>query len=127
MSSLNKVLLIGRVGKDPEVKEFQSGRMAKFSVATNEKTKDGERAEWHNITTWGKTAELVEQYVTKGKLLFIEGKIQTRSYEKNGEKRYSTEIIANNVRFLGGRSDAQQKPPGDYNYGPPPLEEELPF
>ena len=105
---VNKVILVGNLGKDPEVR-FTPGGQAKasFSVATTEKWKDQqgqlqERTEWHNIVVWGKQAETCGQYLSKGRQVFIEGRIKTRSYDdKDGNKKYITEIVAQNVRFLG--------------------------
>mgnify|MGYP006282779897 FL=1 len=106
---VNKVILIGNVGKDPEVKHLDNGTViAKFSLATTEvfRTKDNEKnstTEWHNIVVFKNTAEIVEKYVKKGDALYIEGKIQTRSWDdKEGNKKYMTEIIGNNVQMLGG-------------------------
>ena len=109
MSTLrNKVQLIGNVGNDPEIKSFDAGKkLAKLTLATNEsyKSEKGEKVEdtqWHNVIAWGRTADLIEKYVTKGKEIGIEGKLTHRSYEdKNGEKRYITEIVANEVLLLG--------------------------
>ena len=109
MSTLrNKVQLIGNVGNDPEIKSFDGGKkLAKLAIATNEsfKNEKGEKVDdtqWHNVIAWGRTADLIEKYVTKGKELGIEGKLTHRSYEdKNGEKRYITEIVANEVMLLG--------------------------
>jgi single-strand DNA-binding protein len=105
---VNKVILVGNLGKDPEVRFTPSGQaVAKFSVATTEKWKDQqgqlqERTEWHNIVVWGKQAETCGQYLSKGRQVFIEGRIQSRSYDdKDGNKKYITEIVAQNVRFLG--------------------------
>ena len=108
MSTLrNKVQLIGNLGNDPEIVNLESGKkLAKFSIATNENYKNnkGERVtdtQWHNIVAWGKTAELVENYVTKGKEIAIEGKLTSRSYEtKQGEKRYITEIVCDELLLL---------------------------
>jgi len=104
---VNKVYLVGNVGKDPEVRYIESGvAVANFSLATNEtyKNKNGERitnTEWHNIVVWRGLAEVAEKYVKKGSLLFIEGKIRTRSYDdQNGNKRYITEIVADNLKML---------------------------
>ena len=104
----NKVQLIGNLGNDPEIINLESGKMlAKFSIATNESYKNakGEKitdTQWHNIITWGKTAEIVEKYVTKGKEIAIEGKLTSRSYEtKEGEKRYVTEVVCNELLMLG--------------------------
>jgi len=109
MSTLrNTVQLIGHVGNDPEIVNLESGKkLAKFSVATNESYKNakGEKitdTQWHNIVAWGKTAELIENYVPKGKEIGIEGKLTSRSYEdKEGVKRYITEVVCNEVLLLG--------------------------
>jgi len=111
-NSVNKVILVGRLGKDPEVKYTQGGTaVAKFTVATNEVWKDQsgekqERTEWHNIVAWTKLAEICGQYLTKGSRVYIEGRIQTRSWEdKEGNKRYTTEIRADNMVMLSGKTD----------------------
>ena len=109
MSTLkNKVQLIGHVGNDPEIKTFDGGKkLAKLAIATNESYKNdkGEKIEetqWHNLVAWGKTAEIIEKYVVKGKEIAIEGKLTHRSYEdKNGEKRYVTEVVIDEVLLLG--------------------------
>ena len=104
--SVNKAIIIGNLGKDPEVRQTGNGNaVANFSIATSEKFTDKggqkqERTEWHRIVTFGKTAELCGKYLGKGSSVFVEGRIQTREYEKDGVKRYSTEIVADNVRFL---------------------------
>ena len=104
----NKVQLIGNLGNEPEIINLESGKtLAKFSIATNESYKNakGEKitdTQWHNIIAWGKTAEIVEKYVTKGKEIAIEGKLTSRSYEtKEGEKRYVTEVVCNELLMLG--------------------------
>ena len=104
----NKVQLIGNLGNDPEIINLESGKMlAKFSIATNEnyKNADGEKitdTQWHNVVVWGKTASIVEKYLTKGKEVAVEGKLTNRSYEtKEGEKRYVTEIVCNELLMLG--------------------------
>jgi len=104
----NKVQLIGNLGNEPEIITLDSGKMlAKFAIATNESYKNakGERitdTQWHNIVAWGKTAEIVEKYVGKGKEVAIEGKLTSRSYEtKEGEKRYITEVVCNELLMLG--------------------------
>jgi len=104
----NKVQLIGNVGKEPEIVNLESGKkLAKFSVATNESYKNGsgERitdTQWHNIIAWGKTAELVEKYVNKGKEVGVEGKLTSRSWDdKDGAKRYITEVVCNELLLLG--------------------------
>jgi single-strand DNA-binding protein len=104
----NKVQLIGNLGNDPEVITLESGRkLAKFAIATNEsyKNANGEKVtdtQWHNIVAWGKTADIIEKYVAKGKEVAIEGKLTSRSYEtKQGEKRYITEVVCNELLMLG--------------------------
>ncbi len=115
--SLNKAILIGNVGNDPEVRHLDAGTpVANFSLATSEtyKNKEGERVtqtEWHNIVVWRGLAEVVERYVTKGQQLYIEGRIRTRSWEdKEGNKRYTTEIVADNLQMLGRKGDNAQSP-----------------
>lgn len=104
----NKVQLIGNLGNDPEIITLESGKkLAKFSLATNDSYKNAqgekvEQTEWHNLVAWNKTAEIVEQYLTKGKEIAIEGKLTNRSYEtKEGEKRYVTEVVVNELLMLG--------------------------
>ena len=104
----NKVQLIGHVGQDPIIKDFEGGKkLANISIATNEVYyKDNgdkvEKTEWHRVTAWGKTAEIIVKYVVKGKELGIEGKLTTRSYDdKDGNKKYITEIVANEILLLG--------------------------
>lgn len=109
MSTLkNKVQLIGHVGNDPEIKSFDGGKkLAKLSIATNESYKNdkGEKVEetqWHSLVAWGKTADIIEKYVVKGKEIAIEGKLTHKSYEdKNGEKRYVTEVVIDELMLLG--------------------------
>jgi single-strand DNA-binding protein len=110
--SVNKVILVGRLGRDPETRYTGGGQaVANFSVATDEsyKDKNGERqkrTEWHKIVVWGKQAEIAQQYLKKGSLIFIEGRIQSREWQdKEGQKRTSFEIVANNFRMLGGRAE----------------------
>jgi single-strand DNA-binding protein len=115
--SVNKVILIGNVGKDPEVRHLDSGvAVANFPLATSESynSKSGERVtttEWHNIVLWRGLAEVAEKYVTKGRQLYIEGRIRTRSYDdKDGNKRYVTEIYGDQMTMLGNRADNQSSP-----------------
>jgi single-strand DNA-binding protein len=117
--SVNKAILVGNVGNDPEVKYLEGGTaVAKFSLATTEnyKNKAGERVsqtEWHNIVAWRHLAELTEKYITKGKQLFIEGRITNRSWEdQDGNKRYTTEIVAQSIQMLGRKSDDEVQSPG---------------
>ncbi len=109
MNSLrNKVQLIGNLGNDPEIITLESGKkLAKFSLATNESYKNSEgekvtQTDWHNLIAWGKTADIIEKYVTKGKEVAIEGKLTSRSYDdKEGQKRYVTEVVVNELLLLG--------------------------
>ncbi|WP_026703877.1 single-stranded DNA-binding protein [Flavobacterium soli] len=106
----NRVQLIGNVGNDPEIKTFEGGKkVANLTVATNESYKNDkgekvEQTEWHRVVAWGKTAEIIERFVTKGKEVAIEGKLTHRSYDdKNGEKRYITEVVVNDILLLGNK------------------------
>ena len=106
----NKVQLIGNIGNTPEIITLESGKkLAKFSLATNESYKDAsgqkiEKVEWHNLVAWGKTSDVIEKYLTKGKEVAIEGKLTSRSYDtKEGEKRYITEIVVNELLMLGSK------------------------
>ena len=107
--SVNKVILIGNLGADPELKTVGSGlSVCNLRVATAERKKESgewvDHTEWHNVSAFGKTAENIAKFCTKGKQLYIEGGLRTREYQdKSGNKRYSTEVVAQNVRFLGGR------------------------
>ena len=122
--SVNKVILVGRLGRDPETRYTGGGQaVANFSVATDESYKDkaGERqkrTEWHKIVVWGKQAEIAQQYLKKGSLVFIEGRIQSREWQdKEGQKRTSFEIVANNFRMLGGRGDGGGSGSGSFGGG----------
>jgi single-strand DNA-binding protein len=134
---VNKVILIGNLGKDPEVRFTPNGKaLAKFPVATSERWTDQqgqkqERTEWHNVVVWGKQAETCGQYLAKGRQVFVEGSIRSRQYDdKDGNKRYITEIVARDVRFLGsgGRGPTEgpvSVPPGE-DVGPP-ADDDIPF
>ena len=108
MSSVNKVILIGNLGKDPEVRDAKGVAIANLTLATNKtwKTSDGEqksKTEWHRLTCFKKTAELAEKYLHKGSKIYVEGELQTRSYEKDGVTKYSTEVLVNNIQFLDSK------------------------
>jgi len=110
MAGINKVILIGRLGSDPELRYTSDGTaVTNFRIATSDEWTDRvtgekrERTEWHRIVAWRKTAELCGEYLTKGRQVYIDGKLQTKSWEKDGVTRYSTEIIATHVQFLGSR------------------------
>lgn len=139
MSSVNKVILLGRLGSDPEIKFTTSGQgVCNFSLATSERWKDKqgqpqERTEWHRVVAWGKLAELCAEYLAKGRQVYIEGSLQTREWEKDGVKRYTTEIKARDVTFLGGKSEGgegqqQKRGQSDFDYGAPPVDDDgVPF
>ena len=112
MASLNKVMLIGNLGKDPEVRYTTSGQaVASFNLATSEKFKNKsgeqeERTEWHRVTLWGKLAEIAGEYLAKGRTVFIEGRLQTREWtDRDGNKRYTTEIVGDRMQMLGGKGE----------------------
>lgn len=152
MAGVNKAILIGNLGRDPELRYTQNGQaVTSFSLATNENWTDKsgertERTEWHRIVAWGKTAELCAQYLSKGRTVYIEGRLQTRDWEdKEGVKRQTTEIVANTVQFLGGPrgeggggnyaggggsdgSDGNYTDgSGESSSGPPPADSDIPF
>ena len=122
--SVNKVILIGNLGKDPEVKVTPSGTpVAKFTLATNERYKDKngqwqDRTEWHNLVAWQRTAEIIGEYVKKGSKIYVEGRLQTSSWDdkSTGEKRYRTEIIVNDLVLLSGRGDGEGGSRGGGNF-----------
>ncbi len=112
MAGINKVIIVGRLGQDPEMKTLAQGSVVtRLNVATSETWTDKngqkqERTEWHRISVWGKLAELCAKYLAKGRQVYVEGKLQTRSWEENGQKRYATEITASTVQFIGGGASA---------------------
>ena len=134
MASVNKVILIGNLGRDPELRYTQGGQaVASFSIATTENftKKTGEkdeRTEWHRIVAWGRTAELCAQYLAKGRSVYIEGRLTTREWEnKEGQKQRTTEIVAQSVQFLGPRGQGQAAAParesGTHEGGPSGIDE----
>jgi len=126
--SVNKAILVGRLGRDPETRYTSAGQaVCNFTLATDETYRDrnGERqkrTEWHRIVVWGKQAENCGQYLKKGRSVYIEGRIQTREWtNKEGQKQYTTEVVANQVLFLGGRGEGGPGPRGGGDdFGPPP-------
>jgi len=136
---LNKVFLIGNLGRDPEIRTTPSGQsLAKFSIATTDRWRDREgnrqeRTEWHNIVCWGRQAEIAGQYLSKGRQIFVEGRLQTDSWEdrESGQKRYRTEIVCNNFQMLGGRGDgpdSQPEPPDtDSSFDAGAEDDDIPF
>ena len=140
MASVNKVILVGNLGKDPEVKKFDSGiKNASFSLATTEKFKNkaGEmvsNTEWHNIVVWGTLSDVAEKYLKKGSQIYLEGKIKTSSWDdKSGAKRYKTEIYADNFTMLGVKDVQSNEPKKEYakqqelSHNPDIDDNELPF
>ncbi len=134
MVGVNKVIIVGNLGADPEVRYTAGGTaVAKFRVATSEKYKDRqgnmqERTDWHRVTVWGKLAEICGQYLVKGKQVYIEGRLEYGSYEKDGVKHYTTDIIANTMQMLGlaGNRVQEQEP----SFAPPEgsiPEDDIPF
>jgi len=149
--NLNKVMLIGRLGRDPEMRYTNSGSaVANFSIATTDTWKDKqgqkqERTEWHNLVAWGRLADFCQNYLKKGKLIYVEGRLQTRDWTDNQNvKHYRTEIVANTINFMEKLGDSSGAPQGQGSYqsppqqdrgpdGPPPppdsayLEDDIPF
>ena len=136
MAGINKTILVGRLGRDPEVRYTTDGRaVTSFSIATSDEWKDKdtgekkERTEWHRIVAFGKLGEICGEYLSKGRQVYVEGKLQTRSWEKDGVTRYTTEIVAGDVQFLGGRDFNESGPPPETS-GPTnsaPEEDDIPF
>ncbi len=139
--SVNKVILVGHVGKDPEIRYLEKEvAVANFTLATSERaitlqngTQIPERTEWHNIVAWRGLATIAEKYIKKGSQIYVEGKIQTRSYEKDGIKRFFTEIYAENINLLGKKPETGEAhstsvaTPAPDMQVPPPTEDDLPF
>ncbi len=139
MASINKVILIGNLGKDPDVRYTPGGAaVANFTIATNENwtNKEGsreERTEWHRIVAWGKIAELCGEYLSKGRTVYVEGRLQTRKWQdKDGQEKYTTEIVAQTVQFLGGRGEGTGKSGGSASptmeaASPMDVDDDIPF
>jgi single-strand DNA-binding protein len=143
MAGINKAIILGRLGKDPEVRYTQDGRaITNFTVATSEDWKDKdtgekkERTEWHRIVAFNKLGEICGEYLAKGRQVYVEGKIQTREWtDKEGQKRYTTEIVASDVQFIGSKQDASapRAAAQDQKYSSPgpsypePPDDDIPF
>ncbi|MEW6658639.1 MAG: single-stranded DNA-binding protein [Thermodesulfobacteriota bacterium] len=134
MAGVNKVILVGNLGADPEMRYTAGGTaVCKFRLATTERYKDRqgnmqERTDWHRVTAWGKLAEICGQYLAKGKQVYIEGRLEYGSYEKDGVKHYTTDIIANTMQMLGLAGNRLQEP--EPSFGPPEggvPEDDIPF
>ena len=116
MAGVNKVILVGNLGKDPEVRHLENGAtVANFPIATTESYKDRngnrqEQTEWHNVVLWRGLAEVAEKYVKKGDMIYVEGKLRTRSWEKDGVTRYTTEVVGDNMTMLGGGNSGGGQP-----------------
>jgi single-strand DNA-binding protein len=132
--SLNSIQLIGNVGKEPEIKYTNSGTaVAKFSIATNESYKDNndelqDRTEWHNIVAWDKLAEIISKYVRKGEKIYVQGRVQTRSWDdkKSGEKKYMTEVVVKDLLLLGAKQAAAPEAVAPAGAGPI-SDDDIPF
>ena len=141
MNGINKVIIVGTVGRDPEVKYMPGGSaVVNLSVATSEKWKDKttgeakERTEWHRCTFYGRLAEIVGEYIRKGSKLYVEGKLQTRKWQKDGQDHYTTEVICFQMQMLGGKSAEQQEQgetdpaaTGAAGKGAAPVDDSAPF
>lgn len=133
---INKATILGRLGKDPEVRYTQSGTaVCNLSVATSESWRDKqtgekqERTEWHRVSMFGKLAEIAGEYLAKGSLVYLEGRIQTREYEKDGIKRYATEIVANEMKMLDGKPAESRREPAKPEPAPggDDFDDDIPF
>jgi len=118
---VNKVILLGRLGGDPESRQAGATTVANFTIATSDKYKDKqdqwqEKTEWHRVVAWGKLADICAQYLRKGSQVYVEGKLQTRSWEKEGVKQYTTEVVISEMQMLDGKPNGGQE---DRQYAPP--------
>lgn len=155
MAGVNKAIILGHLGRDPELKYMQSGQpVCKLNIATsrkytNKNNEPVEETEWHRVSVWGKQAEHCNNFLTKGRQVYVEGRLRTSSYDKDGQKHYTTEIIADTVQFIGGRDGASggaeggersgragrapaagggDQPAGDFNdFGGNPGDDDIPF
>ena len=137
MAGVNKAIIIGRLGRDPEVRYTQDGRaVASFSVATSEEWKDKasgdkkERTEWHRIVAFGRLGEICGEYLAKGRLVYVDGRLTTRSWEKDGVTRYTTEIVASNMQILepkGSGGSGGSGPMGEPVSDDPGIPDDIPF
>jgi single-strand DNA-binding protein len=131
--SINRVTLLGNLGKDPELRYTPQGTpMAKLTLATNERFKDksGEwqdRAEWHNVVLWNRLAEIARDHLKKGSKVYIDGRLETRSWDKDGEKRYTTSVVANDIVMLTGKQEEKTETPVPNVHGVTVTDEDIPF
>ena len=125
MAGVNKAIILGHLGRDPELKYLQSGQPScKLNIATsrrytNKNNEPVEETEWHRVTVWGKQAEHCNNFLTKGRQVYVEGRLRTSSYDKDGQKHYTTEIVADTVQFIGGRDGAAGGAEGGERSGRP--------
>jgi len=128
MAGVNKVIILGNLGQDPEIHEMKGGqKVCRLNVATTRKWKSKdtneqvEETEWHRISVWGPQAEPCQKYLSKGRQVYVEGRLRTSAYEKDGVKKYSTEIVADTVQFIGGKDSKSEGPgaPPPHDDGPP--------
>ena len=125
MSSYQKIVIVGNLGRDPELKEFGDDKaVCTLNVATSRqwKNKDGEKqeeTEWHRVKVWGPQAKTCAKFLTKGRSVLVEGRLKTSSYDKDGQKHYSTDVVAEDVRFLGGKGNGTKEPGDDWGEPPP--------
>ena len=131
---INKAILIGNLGRDPEVRYLQDGSaICNFSIATSEQWKDKnsgqkkEKTEWHRIVAFKRLAEICAEYLTKGSRVYVEGKLQTRSWEQEGVTKYTTEIVASEIQMLGGNAKQKEYEPPVSREAPGPVDDDIPF
>ena len=128
---INKVILIGNVGSDPDLVQTKNSKVAKFSLATSEKYKDGDEwkevTEWHTVNVWGSLADVVANHVKKGSKLYIEGKLKTDMVEADGVKKYYTKVVANTMRFLDNKEKRDERPTPEPITETPQANDDLPF
>lgn len=128
---INKAIIVGNLGRDPELRSLDSGNaVCNLSVATTRRVKRGDawedETEWHRVTVWGKQAESCAKYLSKGRQVYVDGRLQTRSYEKDGVTKYSTDIVASEVKFLGGKG-ATSSDDAAPSHAQAPADDEVPF
>lgn len=132
MSGVNKVIIVGRLGQDPELKTVGQSQVARLNIATSETYTDKnnqkqEKTEWHRVIFWGKQAEIAGKYLSKGRQVYVEGKLQTRSWEEGGQKKYTTEIVGSTIQFLGDAGGSKSSGAGAPAQANHSSEDEIPF
>lgn len=132
MASVNRVTLLGHLGRDPEIKQINGQSMANFSIATTDKYKNKageivEDTEWHNIVIWGKLADIVGKWLSKGSAVYLEGKLKTNKWEKDGVTRYSTNVICDKMQMLGSNNGNNKTASQNDDNTPPLADDDIPF